>query len=103
MSIFSQRFKYLRTSSGFTQDEIAKKLKVGRSTIGSYEQGVRKPDIDQLIEIAKMFNVDVGYLIGYEKGKEFKDNTMDEWIEAGESMSGKEREKWLKALKVLGN
>lgn len=103
MNIFPQRFKYLRTSFGFTQDEIAKRLGTGRSTIGNYEKGLRKPDIDQLIEIAKIFDVEVGYLIGYEKGKGFKDNTMDEWIEAGESMSGKEREKWLKALKVLGN
>lgn len=64
MGNFQNIFKRLRTSSGFTQVEIAEKLGISRSTIGMYETGAREPDFETLEKIADFFNVDIDYLLG---------------------------------------
>lgn len=64
MGDFKTVFKELRLASGLSQDEMAKKLGVSRSTIGMYETGARKPDSDMLEKIADMFNLDIDYLLG---------------------------------------
>lgn len=67
MSKFNIVLKSLRTSNGMTQDQLAKVLKVSRSTIGMYEKGDREPDYETLEAIADYFNVDVDYLLGRTK------------------------------------
>ena len=64
MGNFESVLKQLRTSAGMTQEELAKRLGVSRSTIGMYESGSRKPDPDALEAIADLFNVDIDYLLG---------------------------------------
>lgn len=46
-----------------TQDELAKKLGVGRSTVGMYEAGKREPDFEMLEAIADIFNVSMSALV----------------------------------------
>ena len=64
MANFQNILKMLRTSKGITQDELAKALKISRSTIGMYESGSREPDFETLELIADYFNVDIDYLLG---------------------------------------
>lgn len=64
MGNFQNVFKSLRVASGFTQQEIADKLGISRSTIGMYETGAREPDYTTLEAIADLFNVDIDYLLG---------------------------------------
>ncbi len=64
MGLFANIFKELRTSKGYTQEELAKRLKISRSRIGMYETGAREPDFETLEAIADFFNVDIDYLIG---------------------------------------
>lgn len=64
MGKFQSTLKDLRKSFGLTQDELAKKLKLSRSTIGMYEKGAREPDFETLELIADFFNVDINYLLG---------------------------------------
>ena len=64
MGNFQIVFKSLRTASKYTQQEIADKLGISRSTIGMYETGAREPDYDTLEAIADLFNVDIDYLLG---------------------------------------
>ena len=64
MGNFQNIFKRLRSSSGLTQVEMAKKLGISRSTIGMYETGAREPDFETLEKIADFFNVDTDYLLG---------------------------------------
>mgnify|MGYP005792322911 CR=1 FL=1 len=64
MGNFWSVFKALRMASGLTQQELADKLKISRSTIGMYETGAREPDYDTLEQIADFFNVDIDYLLG---------------------------------------
>lgn len=64
MGNFQNVFKQLRISSGLTQQEVANKLGISRSTIGMYETGAREPDYATLETIADFFNVDIDYLLG---------------------------------------
>ena len=61
---FKDVLKELRINRGLTQDDLAKALKVSRSTIGMYESGSREPDYEILETIADYFNVDIDYLLG---------------------------------------
>lgn len=65
MNVFSTRLKKLRAEYSLTQDELAPKLGISRSTLGMYETGKREPDFETLETIADFFNVDMNYLIGY--------------------------------------
>lgn len=64
MRKFADVFKYLRIQSGLTQQEMADKLKISRSSIGMYENGEREPSFELLESIADYFNVDMNYLLG---------------------------------------
>lgn len=57
------RLKELRLKNGFTQNQLAKKLKVSNQTILNWENGIYEPKISQLIEIANIFDVSLDYLL----------------------------------------
>ena len=57
------RIRELRNKSGLTQNEIASKLGVSGQTILNWENGIYEPKINQLIQLADLFNVSVDYLI----------------------------------------
>lgn len=60
----SEHIKSLRISKKFTQSDLAELLQVTKSTISSYESGVRQPSYDVLIKISKIFHVSIDYLLG---------------------------------------
>ncbi|MNB67196.1 HTH-type transcriptional regulator Xre [compost metagenome] len=62
--MFASRLRKLRVAAKLTQSELSEKLGVGRTTIASYEQGNREPDLYTLNKIADFFNVNVDYLLG---------------------------------------
>lgn len=64
MGNFQSVLKSLRKSNNLTQEDLAKALKVSRSTIGMYENGSREPDYETLETIADYFNVGIDYLLG---------------------------------------
>ena len=57
------RLRALRNKSSLTQNEIANKLSVSVQTILNWENGIYEPKINQLIQLADLFNVMVDYLI----------------------------------------
>lgn len=61
---YGKNIKRLRTSKGWTQKELARKLYKAESTIGMWEQGRREPDYESLKEISALFNVPVDIIIG---------------------------------------
>ena len=62
------RIAQLRKTIGMNQLQLAQKLHVSASTIGMYEQGRRTPSIEILIQMSRIFNVSIDYLI---TGEEF--------------------------------
>src|SRR4051794_12498373 len=69
---FTQRLKELREKTGLSQDELAAKLEIPRSSIAHYESGDndRLPRHDRLKKIAEFFNVGLDYLLGTETDTE---------------------------------
>lgn len=66
---FSERLKVLRELRGLSQEALAEKLKIPRSTVTNYENSEdRLPRQKRLYEIADFFGVSVDYLIGRSDG-----------------------------------
>lgn len=61
--MLSCRISQLRQNYGMNQLQLAENLHLSPSTIGMYEQGRRTPSIDILIQMAKLFNVSLDYLL----------------------------------------
>lgn len=65
-SSVAERIRWLRTSRGMEQEELASKIDVTRKTINVYELEKNKKGIpiDIIVKIAKVFNVTTDYLLG---------------------------------------
>ena len=61
---FDKRLKSLREEANLSQSELAKKIRVSKSSINMYERGEREPKFEVLEMIADYFNVDMDYLLG---------------------------------------
>ena len=70
MLYFKDRIKQLRIQKSLTQEQIAKRLWVTKSTISAYEMGTKYPSLDMLIKLAAMFNVTTDYLLGVDKRRQ---------------------------------
>ena len=53
----------LRKARGLTQKEFAMEIGMSQASISRFESGDRKPDVDDLIAIAKFFGCKVDDLI----------------------------------------
>lgn len=60
--MFSDRLKELRKALGLSQDEFAKKIIIGRSSIANYESGTREPISSVIALICKTWNVNENWL-----------------------------------------
>lgn len=64
MNMFSVRLKAMRKERKETQEDIARLLKVQRTTVGEYERGNIRPPMDKMKVLADHFEVSVDYLMG---------------------------------------
>lgn len=64
------RIKELRTSFGFTQEQLSQKVGVSRQTIISLESGRYKPSLELAYKIAKLFHLSIEEVFIFEKGSE---------------------------------
>lgn len=58
----AQRIRAFRKLKGYTQQELAEKLRVSVAVLGSLERGTRKPDPKLLGSIAETLGVDYAEL-----------------------------------------
>lgn len=59
----SVKMKKLRAENNLTQEQLAEKLQVSRSTISSWETGRSYPDLEMVIDICDCFNVSLDFLL----------------------------------------
>lgn len=57
------RIAALRHDAGWSQAELAQRLRVSTSAVGMYEQGRREPSIETVIALAELFEVSTDYLL----------------------------------------
>lgn len=60
---FTDQLKKARKSTGMTQEQAAKALSIDKSTYCGYETGKRKPDVERIKELARLFNVRADVLL----------------------------------------
>lgn len=58
------RIAQLRKSKHLNQTGLAMKLNISQYLVSAYENGRHQPGIDSLIEMSKIFDVSVDYIIG---------------------------------------
>lgn len=59
-----ENLKKSRESKGFTQNQVAKILRISDGTYKNYEQGKREPNGDMIVKLANLYNVTTDYLLG---------------------------------------
>lgn len=62
--MLGQRICEMRTSFGWSQVELAKRLKVAKQTVSNWENENIQPSIEMLVRLSKLFNVSTDYLLG---------------------------------------
>ena len=62
--MLGQRICELRTASGWSQVDLAKKLGVAKQTVSNWENENIQPSIEMLVRLARLFNVATDYLLG---------------------------------------
>ncbi len=60
---FDKKLKSLRLENKMTQEYVASRLNVARSTIAGYETKNRQPSHEKLASIASLFHVTIDYLL----------------------------------------
>lgn len=62
---FGLRLKKLRTNNNLSQEELSKKLGIGRTTIANWETNQAEPTSENIKKLADIFKVTTDYLLGY--------------------------------------
>lgn len=66
--MISDNIKKYRKQSNMSQDDLAEKLGVSRQSISLWETGQTQPTIDNIIALAKIFNISSDMLLGDSDG-----------------------------------
>lgn len=62
----AKNLKQLRRERNVTQKEVAQHLNIDVTTLSHYETGIRMPDIDTLIALARYYDTDINRIISSE-------------------------------------
>ena len=65
----AENLMYYRKKKGLSQEKIAECLEVSRQAVTKWETNASKPNSDNLIKLAQLFEVDVDTLLGNEGKK----------------------------------
>lgn len=63
MSIVASKLTNARREKGFTQEELAVRLGVSSQAISKWERALSLPDIDLLLDVSKVLDVPINYLL----------------------------------------
>ena len=70
MTKVNKNLKFLRSRQGWTQKQLAEKLGLKQSNIGAYEEERATPPLASLLELTKLFNVDLEAFINKDLSRE---------------------------------
>ena len=75
--MFGKKLKLLRERNGLTQEQLATKFNLLKSSISMYENGIRLPNVEIIKDFANYFNVSIDYLMDNENSNK-KDEELKE-------------------------
>ena len=64
MSIFNKRLKELRTNRNLSQEQLAKRAGLTKTSINHWENGTCLPNANAIVTLAHFFGVTTDYLLG---------------------------------------
>lgn len=70
--MISEKIKSLRLARGLTQQQLADKLNINRTTISNYENGNREPRLNELTAIADALGVSIDFFGAVAKDEVFE-------------------------------
>jgi transcriptional regulator with XRE-family HTH domain len=77
--VFGSIFAAIRKKNNLSQEDVADKLGISRQSVSKWERAEASPDTDNLISLAKLYNVSLDELLNAEKSNEFvEENKSDE-------------------------
>ena len=62
--MIADKIKELREANSMTQNEVAKRLGITRSSVNAWEMGLSIPSTMYIVELARLFSVSADYLLG---------------------------------------
>ncbi len=62
-NVFGKKLKELRVEKGLSQKKLGEVFGVCNQTVSFWESGSREPNLDDLLQIARFFEVLVDYLL----------------------------------------
>ncbi len=85
----ANRLVQLRGQHGLSQEELAEKLGISRQTVSKWERAEASPDTDNLISIAKLYNISLDELLKTDEDPETLRSHAREKTEEENKKSGK--------------
>lgn len=75
----SERIRDIRDKNGLTQEELARKMSITRSSVNAWEMGISMPSPENLVRLSDIFNVSTDYILGVDNRETVSiDNLSDE-------------------------
>ncbi|MCX7714127.1 MAG: helix-turn-helix domain-containing protein [Clostridia bacterium] len=64
---FGSRLRQIRESKKMTQTQVAKKLNLSKTSISGYENNIKTPSVEVLMQLASLYRVSTDYILGLEQ------------------------------------
>lgn len=64
---FGNHLRMLRERYGISQEELGRRVGRAGSVISNYENNIKIPTLDVLTTMARIYNVSLDYLVGFDK------------------------------------
>ena len=64
-----EKLRNLRIEYGYSQKQVAEKLRISPSIVSFYEMGERTPSTEILLSISYLYNCSTDYLLGRQSAK----------------------------------
>lgn len=76
--MFGNKLKFLRERNGLTQEQLANKFNLLKSSISMYENNIRLPNVEVIKDFANYFNVSIDYLLDNEEKNKIDDEIKEQ-------------------------
>jgi transcriptional regulator with XRE-family HTH domain len=73
MAMINKNLKFLRAQQGLTQKQLAEKLGLKQAAIGAYEEERATPPLASLLDLTRIFNVNLDELVRHDLSRGDKD------------------------------
>lgn len=91
MKIIGENLKRLRLSKGWSQEKLAKRIGIHRTTYTKYERGLVDPPLMQCVHLCAVLRTDMNELLGIKRPRYDIDLPMEDFLTEEEERWARER------------